>query len=177
MASWDARRRCDPRQCLLRAWSFPCTVLTMSTLHSRATDVVQEVRQFSRFYTRLIGLLDEQLPDTDLSLLEGRVIYELATCGPQTAADITRTLEVDKAQLSRTIRALKARRLLSHKPDPAHARKRMPCRSGPVRSPGRVIRSTSRRWPRISVSPVLSPTASTPRRIATLPPRSCTRPH
>lgn len=88
-------------------------------------NVVREVRQFNRFYTRLIGLLDEHLPDSGLSLPEGRVVYELATSGPQTAADLTRTLDIDKAQLSRVIRRLKERELVKSRVDPAHAKKRI----------------------------------------------------
>jgi len=88
-------------------------------------DVVREVRQFNRFYTHLIGLLDEHLPDSGLSLPEGRVVYELATGGQQTAADLTRTLNIDKAQLSRVIRRLTDRQLLTSEVDPAHAKKKV----------------------------------------------------
>lgn len=88
-------------------------------------DVVEEVRQFNRFYTRLIGLLDEHLPDSGLSLPEGRVVYELATGGRQTAADLTRALDIDKAQLSRVIRRLKERRLVTSEADPAHAKRKI----------------------------------------------------
>lgn len=88
-------------------------------------DTVQEIRQFNRFYTRLIGLLDEHLPDSELSLLEGRVMYELATGEKQTAADLTRTLDVDKAQLSRVLNMLKRRKLVRAEIDPAHAKKRL----------------------------------------------------
>jgi DNA-binding MarR family transcriptional regulator/GNAT superfamily N-acetyltransferase len=88
-------------------------------------DIVHEVRQFNRFYTGLIGLLDEHLPDTGLSLPEGRVLYELATAGKQTAADLTRTLGIDKAQLSRLIRALTQRKLVASAVDSEHAKRRI----------------------------------------------------
>lgn len=88
-------------------------------------DTVQEIRQFNRFYTRLIGLLDEHLPYSRFTLLEGRVIYELAARGAQTASELTRSLEVDKAQLSRTVQTLRRRKLLRADVDPAHAKKRL----------------------------------------------------
>ncbi|TYT24950.1 GNAT family N-acetyltransferase [Luteimonas viscosa] len=88
-------------------------------------DVVQEVREFNRFYTRLVGLLDEHLPDSGLSLPEGRVLYELATAGGQAAADLTRTLGMDKAQLSRVVRTLTGRGLLASEVDPAHGKRRL----------------------------------------------------
>lgn len=88
-------------------------------------DTVQEVRRFNRFYTRLTGLLDEHLPGSGLSLPEGRVVYEIATAGKQTAADLTRTLGIDKAQLSRIVRTLTDRGLLASESDPSHAKRKI----------------------------------------------------
>jgi GNAT superfamily N-acetyltransferase/DNA-binding HxlR family transcriptional regulator len=88
-------------------------------------DIVQDVRQFNRFYTRLIGLLEPHLPDTGLSLLEGRVVYEVSAGGKKTAADLSRSLEVDKAQLSRVIRTLTDRNLLKSDIDAAHAKRKI----------------------------------------------------
>lgn len=88
-------------------------------------DVVQEMRRFNRFYTDLIGLLDEHLPDSGFSLPEGRIIYELATGGEQTAADLSRKLKMDRAQLSRVIHRLRDRKLVASNVDPAHAKKRI----------------------------------------------------
>jgi DNA-binding MarR family transcriptional regulator len=64
-----------------------------------------QVRAFNRFYTREIGLLNRSLPATDLSLPEARVLYELAQApeGGRTAAEIGRTLNMDKAHLSRIV--------------------------------------------------------------------------
>jgi DNA-binding MarR family transcriptional regulator/N-acetylglutamate synthase-like GNAT family acetyltransferase len=67
--------------------------------------LIDEVRSFNRFYTREIGLLNRSLPATDLSLPEARVLYELAHApeGGLTAAEIGRTLRMDKAHLSRIV--------------------------------------------------------------------------
>jgi DNA-binding MarR family transcriptional regulator/GNAT superfamily N-acetyltransferase len=88
-------------------------------------DFVQDVRRFNRFYTGRIGLLEEHLPSSDLSLPEGRVLFEIATKGPRTAAEVSRALEMDKAQLSRLVGRLLDRRLLTSQPDPDHARRRI----------------------------------------------------
>ena len=73
--------------------------------------LTDEVRAFNRFYTREIGLLNRSLPATDLSLPEARVLYELAQApeGGRTAAEIGRTLNMDKAHLSRVVARFLAR--------------------------------------------------------------------
>ena len=40
--------------------------------------IVQRVRQFNRTWTEVLGLLDQGLLETDHSLAEARVIFELA---------------------------------------------------------------------------------------------------
>ena len=49
-------------------------------------------RSFNRFYTREIGTLREGLLDSEFSLTQGRVLYELATRGEITAGEIAREL-------------------------------------------------------------------------------------
>ena len=63
---------------------------------------VRAVRQFSRFYTRKIGVLRDGLL-SPLSLTEGRVLYELAQRGPVTASDIAGELALDAGYLSRIL--------------------------------------------------------------------------
>ena len=123
-------------------------------------DVIQEVRQFNRFYTRLIGLLDEHLPDSGLSLPEGRVVYELATGGMQTAADLTRTLDIDKAQLSRVIRRLKERKLVISEVDPAHAKRKILS----LTPAGRVAFTELEQGTRFRMESVLRPLAAAKRK-------------
>jgi DNA-binding MarR family transcriptional regulator/N-acetylglutamate synthase-like GNAT family acetyltransferase len=89
--------------------------------------LTDEVRSFNRFYTREIGLLGRSLPATDLSLPEARVLYELAQApgGGQTAADIGRTLKMDKAHLSRIVARLRARGLAASRVSPDHRKHRL----------------------------------------------------
>lgn len=88
------------------------------------TDVA-EIRSFNRFYTRLIGLLNEHLPSSDFTLAEARVIYELATTGEQTAADLCRTLTMDKAHLSRIASRFLDRGLIESRISPTHGKQRL----------------------------------------------------
>jgi DNA-binding MarR family transcriptional regulator/GNAT superfamily N-acetyltransferase len=87
-------------------------------------DTIAEIRSFNRFYTRRIGLLEEHLPATDFTLAEARVVYELATGGEQTAAELCRKLGMDKAHLSRIAARFRARGLIAAKVSPTHGRQR-----------------------------------------------------
>jgi DNA-binding MarR family transcriptional regulator/GNAT superfamily N-acetyltransferase len=89
--------------------------------------LTDEVRAFNRFYTREIGLLNRSLPATDLSLPEARVLYELAhePEGGRTAAEIGRTLNMDKAHLSRIVARFRARGLAMSRISPDHRKHRL----------------------------------------------------
>jgi DNA-binding MarR family transcriptional regulator/GNAT superfamily N-acetyltransferase len=86
---------------------------------------VDEVRSFNRFYTRQIGLLDEHLTDSPFTLAEARVLYELAKETAETAAELSRLLGMDKAQLSRMLARFRARGLVASRTSPDHARRRL----------------------------------------------------
>jgi len=74
---------------------------------------VQAVRQFSRFYTKRIGVLQERLLGSDYSLTEVRVLYELASRGHSTASEINADLQLDRGYLSRILRYFSSRRLIA----------------------------------------------------------------
>lgn len=59
------------------------------------------VRGFNRFYTHQIGVLQEHLLQSDYSLTEIRVMYELSTRGDLTSADLCQMLSLDAGYLSR----------------------------------------------------------------------------
>jgi DNA-binding MarR family transcriptional regulator/GNAT superfamily N-acetyltransferase len=86
---------------------------------------IEEIRNFNRFYTRRIGLLEEHLSNSPFSLVEGRVLYELADGPARTAADLSRGLDMDKAHLSRILARLRSRGLVSVETSPRHAKHRL----------------------------------------------------
>src|SRR5215470_3713517 len=92
---------------------------------SAADDRVAAVRRFSRYYTNVLGLLQEGLLDTEFSLTEGRVIFELAASGPADAASLTRRLDIDPGYLSRILARLDKAGLISRQRSPEDGRRQV----------------------------------------------------
>lgn len=83
---------------------------------------IEAVRRFSRFYTRALGLLDKSLLKSGFSLLEARILYELAHCDDVTAADLARRLAIDAGYLSRLLKKLQRQGLLFRVRSPVDGR-------------------------------------------------------
>jgi DNA-binding MarR family transcriptional regulator/GNAT superfamily N-acetyltransferase len=70
-------------------------------LQSSRTDPIAAIRHFNRFYTRQIGILQENVYKSSLSLTEVRLLYELAHRSSTTAQQLSRELGLDAGYLSR----------------------------------------------------------------------------
>ena len=73
-------------------------------------------RRFSRFYTAVIGALQEGLLQSRFSLVEARVLFELASRAAATATTIGRDLTLDPGYLSRILRRLMEQGLVARDP-------------------------------------------------------------
>jgi DNA-binding MarR family transcriptional regulator/GNAT superfamily N-acetyltransferase len=77
---------------------------------------IAAVRAFTRFYTRKLGVLDQQLLKSPFSLSEARVLYELATNENLAAKEIGIELGLDPGYLSRIVQNFDEKGLITRKP-------------------------------------------------------------
>src|SRR5215213_1434304 len=66
-------------------------------------DLVDRIRGFNRFYTNIIGLLDQHYLDSPFSLTEGRVLYEICNTEECSAKKIREIISMDEGYLSRIL--------------------------------------------------------------------------
>src|SRR5215469_15224173 len=66
---------------------------------------IQTIRRFNRFYTRHIGVLQEHLLQSQFSLTEVRILYELAQRENVTAKDLCQELGLDRGYVSRMLQS------------------------------------------------------------------------
>jgi len=84
---------------------------------------VATVREFSRFYTRRLGTLDEGLLDTPWSVTEARVVFELAQSPSTDMAALRTTLAIDSGYLSRLLAKFDAAGLIARTASATDARR------------------------------------------------------
>src|ERR1700709_2013701 len=77
---------------------------------------IAAVRAFNRFYTRKLGVLDQQLLKGPYSLSEARVLYELAHREGLSAKEIGSELGLDAGYLSRIVQNFDENGLITRKP-------------------------------------------------------------
>jgi DNA-binding MarR family transcriptional regulator/GNAT superfamily N-acetyltransferase len=91
----------------------------MNDTPSAATEAV---RRFNRFYTRRIGVLEESLLGSGLTLAEGRIVFELGRRVEWTAGGMAAELGLDAGHVSRLLAALEKHGLIARKRSQADGR-------------------------------------------------------
>ncbi|MFF2591716.1 MarR family winged helix-turn-helix transcriptional regulator [Peribacillus butanolivorans] len=69
-------------------------------------NTIADIRQFNRFYTNILGVLDKHILDTGYSLTEARVVLEIGMMEQCIANNLVDKLEIDRSYMSRIINKL-----------------------------------------------------------------------
>lgn len=83
---------------------------------------INEIRAFNRYYTDLLGLLNNRLLESSYSLVEARVLFEIHTNQPVSARQILATIGMDKGYLSRLLRQFEKDKLITKRVSDKDAR-------------------------------------------------------
>ncbi len=85
---------------------------------------IAAVRRFNRFYTRVVGALDEGHLQSRFALAEVRLLFEIAHRDGPTATELIADLALDAGYVSRLLRELARRRLVKSTRSAADGRER-----------------------------------------------------
>ncbi len=83
---------------------------------------IDAVRDFNRFYTGFLGVLNKAYLDSPYTLTDVRVLFEVGFRGGVAASALTRDLHLDPAYLSRIVKRFREEGLIETTPDPSDAR-------------------------------------------------------
>src|SRR3989440_839337 len=100
-------------------------MLTVAPPANHVQDRVADLRAFNRFYTRVIGVLEEGLLRTPYSLTEARTIFELAQLPNTDLAELRRSLGIDAGYLSRILSRFESDRLIGRTRSTADGRRQV----------------------------------------------------
>jgi DNA-binding MarR family transcriptional regulator/GNAT superfamily N-acetyltransferase len=87
--------------------------------------VVDDVRGFNRFYTRVLGLLRPDLAGSAFGLTEARVLFELAHRDDIAVSELRRELDLDAGYLSRILSGFTASGLAARAKSAADGRRQV----------------------------------------------------
>ena len=88
-------------------------------------ELIDRIRSFNRFYTNIIGLLDQHFLDSPFSLTEGRVLFEICNTEDCSAKKIRESIVIDEGYLSRILDSFAKRGLIRKTPSPTDGRLRI----------------------------------------------------
>ena len=78
-------------------------------------EIIYDIRQFNRFYTRLLSVFNNQILDIDYSLIEARILFEISERTECIANNLVQELNIDRSYMSRILRKLEREELIEKK--------------------------------------------------------------
>ena len=89
-------------------------------------DRIAAVRRFNRFHTKLVGALNNRMLNSDYSLSQVRILYEIANVprdAPLTATALAGDLGMDAGYLSRLLTGMERDGLILRQPSPENGKR------------------------------------------------------
>lgn len=74
--------------------------------------IIPEIRRFNRFYTKILGLINQHVLDSKYSLTEARVLFEIKHLENCTANSLIEELRIDRGYISRILKRFEADELI-----------------------------------------------------------------
>ena len=68
-----------------------------------AANIISDIREFNRFYTNILGLLNQHILDSGHSMTEARVLFEISKAKRCFANTLVNQLGIDRSYMSRMI--------------------------------------------------------------------------
>jgi DNA-binding MarR family transcriptional regulator/GNAT superfamily N-acetyltransferase len=93
--------------------------------HTNGQDVIAAVRAFNRFWTKTIGVLNASLLDSEYSLTEVRVLFEITHESATTLTELRDVLGIDSGYLSRILSRFKSETVIKASPSEEDARRQV----------------------------------------------------
>ncbi len=88
----------------------------------RVDKAIAEIRSFNRFYTSIIGLLDKHFLNSQFSLPEARILFEILNNRLCTSKTILLNLNIDRGYLSRILKEFEFKNIIIKKRSKKDAR-------------------------------------------------------
>lgn len=96
-------------------------------MQESTNNAVGTIRRFNRYYTNVLGLLDQHFLESDYSLSEVRVLHEIGKTADCTSKMLTETLCMDAGYLSRILKQFQKNGLIEKHPSPTDGRAQLLC--------------------------------------------------
>ena len=84
--------------------------------------LIEDIRKFNRFYTGILGLLNRHYLNSDYTLAEVRILFELNDLGVCTANTIIQKLNIDPSYMSRILSRFIKAELIKRSPSEKDSR-------------------------------------------------------